>query len=193
MGRHGVVRLFWLAMPVACLALPPIQAAAARAYDGSLYATRTEWHDESGSAVALDAWRGKTVALSFFYASCERTCDRTFAWMRRLAERFEAADKPVELVLVTLDPGHDTVERLAVYKHARALGAHWHLLTGTVEQTRRLASDLDFEARHMDGHILHDFRIFVLDDEGRVAEIVEWHTSVDELIERMNVSKPPSG
>ena len=90
--------------------------------------------DEHGRRVTLASFRGRIVVLADFLTSCQDECPIStgafLAFERDL--RADGLASKVAVVEVTVDPGRDSVARLAAYE--RYTGVDWTLLTGTPSQ-----------------------------------------------------------
>lgn len=140
----------------------------------SLFAQPWQWQDEHAKSVALDAWRGEPLVVAVAYTSCRVRCPLTVAKLRKVESAYAAAGKPAQFVLVTLDPANDSAARLAAYKRARKLPeANWHLLRGSLEQTRALLAYLNVRALDDGSHIDHDIKIFTFDGQGKLVRTFE--------------------
>ena len=87
--------------------------------------------NQQGHAVSLAALRGKVVVLAPFLSLCQDECPLVtgaFSALQRDVRAAGLADK-VLFVEATVDPGRDSVARLAAYQ--REFGADWQLWTGT--------------------------------------------------------------
>jgi len=87
--------------------------------------------NQQGHAVSLAALRGKVVVLAPFLSLCQDECPLVtgaFSALQRDVRAAGLADKVV-FVEATVDPGRDSVARLAAYQ--REFGADWQLWTGT--------------------------------------------------------------
>ncbi|RIL07557.1 MAG: SCO family protein [Proteobacteria bacterium] len=76
--------------------------------------------------------------VNFVYTSCSTVCPvmtSTFASARR---KLADAGQPVRLVSISIDPEHDTPERLARYASAHGGDASWRFLTGSQQAVRRM-------------------------------------------------------
>ncbi len=74
--------------------------------------------------------------------------------------------------MVTLDPDHDTPEKLATLpgQSFNLEGSHWSFLVGNAADTRRLADLLGIEYTPLDDHVVHRFKIVF------VSPVVSWST-----------------
>jgi protein SCO1 len=87
--------------------------------------------DQQGRAVSLASLRGKDVVLAPFLTLCQDECPLVTGAFIALQRDLRAAGLSGKVVFVeaTVDPGRDTVARLAAYQ--REFGADWDLWTGT--------------------------------------------------------------
>jgi len=87
--------------------------------------------NQLGQPVSLAAERGRVVVLAPFLSLCQDECPLITGAFIQLQRDVQAAGlrKRVVFVEATVDPGRDTVARLAAYQ--REFGADWQLWTGT--------------------------------------------------------------
>ena len=87
--------------------------------------------NQQGQAVSLADLRGKLVVLAPFLSLCQDECPLVTGAYIALQRDLRAAGLAQRVVFVeaTVDPGRDTVARLAVYQ--KEFGADWDLWTGT--------------------------------------------------------------
>lgn len=138
----------------------------------SLYALDATFLDQHAKRVRLDAHRGQPVLVAMFYATCPSACPRLIADIQRvLAKLSDDERREVRVVLVSLDPAHDTPSVLAAVIDARGLDpARTALLAGSDDDTRRVAALLGVKYREDGkGAIDHSSRMVVLDRHGRIA------------------------
>jgi protein SCO1 len=87
--------------------------------------------DQQGHAVTLAGLRGKVVVLAPFLSLCQDECPLITGAFITLQRDLRAAGLANRVVFVeaTVDPGRDSVARLAAYQ--KEFGADWDLWTGT--------------------------------------------------------------
>jgi protein SCO1/2 len=150
---------------------------------GGLFDMPWTWTDELGVEGRLSRWRGTPVVLSMVYASCTDRCPLTIDKLRRVDDSYRRRGRAIELVLVTLDPQNDTVARLRRFKEAQRLPARWHLLRGSLSDTRELGRLLHIRGAYDSGHVDHDVRIAVYDARGQLVRSFEgWDFDVEESV-----------
>lgn len=87
--------------------------------------------NQQGKTVTLADQRGKVVVLAPFLSLCQDECPLITGAFITLQHDLRAAGLAHKVVFVeaTVDPGRDTVARLAAYQ--KEFGADWELWTGT--------------------------------------------------------------
>lgn len=90
--------------------------------------------DQHGQPVSLETLHGKVVVLAPFLSLCQDECPLITAAYTSLQRDVRAAglSHRVAFVEATVDPGRDSVARLAAYQ--KEFGADWDLWTGTPAQ-----------------------------------------------------------
>jgi cytochrome oxidase Cu insertion factor (SCO1/SenC/PrrC family) len=148
----------------------------------SLYDQPWTWTEDTGRQVSLSAWKGQLVFLSMAYSSCRNTCAMTFHTMDLLQERLDRVGRAAQMVVVSYDPENDAA--WAAFRQRRHLKRpNWHFLSGDPQATRRLARALGLgDFWFSDRHVVHDFRIVLLDGDGRIARTLGWNDSLDEVL-----------
>lgn len=139
----------------------------------NVLALETTWRTERGEKVTLESLRGRWYALSFVYTSCPGTCPLTTQKLKRLDAALRKARRPIDLVVVSLDPANDTPDAVASYRARYQLtGAkQWRILVGDDEQLRTLTMLLGFKyTRNAEsGAILHDNAVYLVGPDGAVV------------------------
>jgi protein SCO1 len=162
-----VVSSCLLATALAAGAVPNV----ARAADASVLSQLPQaWRDDRGREIRLAELAGRSVVVTMAYASCRRICPGTIAHLKRLQSEMDADGKPAEFVIVGYDPSVDDPQAWREYRESRGLTReNWHFLTGTPASTRQLARSLGFRFWKYDRHVMHDYRIVVLDERGALT------------------------
>jgi protein SCO1 len=124
-------------------------------------------HD--GKRFALKSLRGKTLAITFIFASCTDTCPLLTAKMAGIQNRL-ASDfgSKVFFVSITVDPERDTPEVLKRYAEAhKANPAGWAFLTGTSGEIREVAKRYGiYYKKTPRGDVDHTFLTSLVDHNG---------------------------
>jgi protein SCO1 len=132
----------------------------------SLFAYPWVWTDDRGERVSLSRWRGETLVVAAFYASCKSTCPRTIAKLQKIHETFRREGHRAQFLLVTLDPDTDTPEILHRFKESAGFSGDWHLLAGSVPETKELTELLDIHLIDDGPHLMHEAKIVFFDPQG---------------------------
>jgi len=149
---------------------------AAPARSDSVYELRAALVDQTGRRVGLDLFRGHPVLISVFYASCRDACPLLIADLQKIeAEVSPAVRADLRVVLVSIDPAHDTPEVLRGLARAHGVDERrWRLLTGSDDVVREIAAVLGVKYRRLrDGTFNHSSAITLLDPSGVAVGRVE--------------------
>jgi len=122
---------------------------------------------------------GRPWIADFVFTRCPASCPMMSARMARL-NRELAADLPVRLVSISVDPTHDTPAVLQRYAESFQATDRWLFLTGTREDVRRLCIEgfklgLDMAPAPGMGSepILHSTRFVLVDGQGGIRGYYE--------------------
>ena len=74
--------------------------------------------DHSGHAITLNEFKGKAVVVFFGYTSCPDVCPTTLARLAEAMKILGTDAERVQVLMLTVDPEHDTPEKLAAYMTA---------------------------------------------------------------------------
>ncbi len=166
----------WHAVPLALLALRAISAADAdpppATPAASLYQLAAPLTAQDGSAIGLDVYRGQPVLVTMFYAGCQATCPVIIDTLRSVERKLGAAQqKNLRVLLVSIDPEHDTAEALAAVARERRIDTtRWTLARTDAHTVRRIAAALNQQYRKLpDGQYSHATQISVLNARGEIV------------------------
>jgi cytochrome oxidase Cu insertion factor (SCO1/SenC/PrrC family) len=86
-----------------------------------------------------DLVKGKIVIISFIYTSCTDICPLTTARIAQLEEKLgDMVGREVFFLSMTVDPEHDTPERLKEYAERFGAGPGWSFVTGKPADIRAI-------------------------------------------------------
>jgi protein SCO1/2 len=138
-----------------------------------------EWRlvDQDGEGFGSADLAGDVYVASFLFTRCPTVCPRLTADLRRLERRYrEEGVEDVRLVSFSVDPEHDTPERLRDYAGSRSLHLErWSLVTGSEEGMRAVVLDgfalpmgerLDLAGGLVD--VAHTTRLVLVDRAGGI-------------------------
>lgn len=136
----------------------------------------TKLVDQRGSLVDLASdFRGKVTLLSFVFTRCpdKDECPAVSAKFAYLQRHLDPAH--FHLVEITLDPIYDSP--LVLRGYARQFGANtksWSIVTGQPHDVERLLNRFGISSlRVSDANFIHNDKVFVVAQNGKVAEIVQ--------------------
>jgi protein SCO1/2 len=95
--------------------------------------------DQDGRHVRLydDLMAGHIIVVNAFYAGCRSACPQVMGTLSHLRAKLAIDDMPTRFISITVDPEHDTPDRLAIYARALDAGADWHMLSGDPSAVRQ--------------------------------------------------------
>lgn len=139
---------------------------------GSVYQLDANWTNQKGEEVKLSDYKGRPVLLTMGYASCQNACPRLAADLMAI-ERALSDDekKQVLLVFVSIDPEHDTPEKLAAFLKARNVDqSRWFGLRGTAESVLELSVAIGTRYRKLENNdFAHSNMITLLSPAGEIV------------------------
>lgn len=115
---------------------------------------------------------GKIHVVDFFFTSCPTICPKMTSHLVQVQDHFEDEPK-VGILSYSIDPQHDTPERLAAYAERYQINAErWSLLTSQESDVFALAKDYKVMAFDDTGHsldgLIHDGTFVLVDDQRRI-------------------------
>src|SRR5262245_59907531 len=83
--------------------------------------------------------KGKIVVINFIYTSCQDICPIATARLAQVEDKLgEKVGRDIFFISMTVDPEHDTPERLNAYAKAFSAGPGWTFVTGKPEDIRAI-------------------------------------------------------
>lgn len=132
--------------------------------------------NQDGRRVRLKDLSGKVVVMTFFFSHCMDVCPTQLNVLDTLMGELSGPQRQrLVLVGVSIDPVRDTPARLNAFANERGLDAElWQLLTGTLHEVTKVASDYGIVARPAPlGDFVHNSVYILIDATGQ--ERVEFH------------------
>jgi protein SCO1 len=145
--------------------------------------------NELGQPVSLSDFRGKAIALTFFFTRCPipEFCprlSRNFQAVQQRLKKMENAPTNWHLLSVTFDPAFDTPDVLKTYGASYQYDPeHWSFLTGPASKIAELAKacDVQFDP-DKNGLIDHNFRTLIIDSSNRLQMVFPTSGDISESI-----------
>jgi len=135
-----------------------------------------EFQDQSGQVFSSASLENKVWVAGFIFTRCMGPCPMISAKMAELKKRLHYSSR-FALVSFSVDPEHDTPEKLAVYaeKFKREGKPSWHFLTGAKEKIYALAVETfkqtaseDPAQADIQQKFMHGTRVALVDGQGRI-------------------------
>lgn len=110
----------------------------------SIYQLTSSWKTQTGDEIEFKDLSGEVLVVVMIYTSCQSACPRLVADMKGIESKISpSAPKGVRYVLVSIDPTHDTPERLQQFSIENEMtDSKWLFLQGTEESVRDFANVL---------------------------------------------------
>ncbi len=91
--------------------------------------------DMDGHEATLDDVLGvqEPLMLNFIFTTCGTICPVMSATFARVQAELKGSERPVRLVSVSIDPAHDTPEKLRQYAARMGARPGWRLVTGRLD------------------------------------------------------------
>jgi protein SCO1/2 len=100
-----------------------------------------------------DVIKGKRVVVSFIYTSCPDICPLTTARLTQVEDQLrDQMGHDLFFISMTVDPEHDTPEKLKEFSKAFGTGPGWLFLTGKPEDIRFINTRLGDKSRSLSDH-----------------------------------------
>jgi protein SCO1/2 len=163
---------FAFAASPAAVPAQPATIAAAALPSNSIYQLAVPLTDQNGRTSQLDERRGHPMLVSMFYTSCKFVCPMLIEALRETEAKLSVEDrKELSILMVSIDPAHDTVAVLKQTADERHLdGAHWTLARTDAAHLRKLAAVLGVQYRALaNGDFNHTSSLILVDADGRIA------------------------
>lgn len=154
--------------------------------------------DQRGRRLRLREFHGRALALTFIYTRCPFPdfCPRMSDQFRAVQQALLAAGAREDwsLLSITIDPQHDTPERLAAFaERYEASPAHWTFLTGDPVEIEKLGQFFGVAIVRNGAEWNHNLRTVVVDPAGRVQKVFagnEWKP--EELVAELRRAMSPA-
>jgi len=154
-------------IPTCCATLLVAMLPVVPALAVSLSDLPQRWIEDDGRELALNSLAGRRIVLTMAYAGCHVICPQTVDQLRQMQRRLDMRGEQAEFVIVGYDPENDRPSDWRAVRTKRHLDrGNWHLLSGSLRDTERLAHQLGFEFWKYDEHVMHGMRAVVFDAQG---------------------------
>ena len=133
---------------------------------------RVAFTERSGRRIELGDFRGEAWVASFIFTRCQGTCPIMTAALKELQQELDAQGTPLRLVSFTVDPEHDSPEKLAEYAEEYEADDRWLFLSAPDSVVQPLAIET-FNLAIAEGTdpkepIIHSSRFILIDKSGTI-------------------------
>jgi protein SCO1/2 len=151
------------------------------AYQPAPVASDFHLTDQRGQPLSMADLKGKSVLLFFGYTRCPDVCPLTLGKLQRALQTAGARPDQARVVMVTVDPSHDTPAALATY--LQPFGPSFLGATGSASEVARLAAAYGVQAdpEANGAHNMHTAAIFGIDRDGRLRVLMRPESPQKEL------------
>ena len=135
----------------------------------SLYQLPAQLTNQSAQVHGLNVYEGHPTLVTLFYGSCSHTCPLLIETARSIDRA--AADPELRVLMISIDPEHDTPEFLSkLAKERRIDTTRWTLARTDAQTVRKIAAALSIQYRQTpDGEFNHASIITLLTPTGEIA------------------------
>jgi len=127
--------------------------------------------NQAGERIRLADLRGKVLAITFIYTTCQDTCPILTAKMASLQPKLGSAFGPnVRFISITVNPEVDTPEALGRYAAAHSANLDgWSFLTGSPAEIQDVVRRYGaFAKKSQRGDVDHLFLTSLVDRQGSI-------------------------
>jgi protein SCO1/2 len=117
--------------------------------------------DERGRPVSMSQFRGRPVAVTFLYTTCEDTCP---AQAQQIKGALDQLDRPVPALAIAVDPPRDTPAKAREFLDKYDLAGRMRWVLGSKAQLEPLWRG--FAIQEQTPAIEHQARIVLVDRDG---------------------------
>jgi protein SCO1/2 len=138
----------------------------------SVYQLQTRLTNQAGVEHGLDVYAGHPVLVTMFYGTCPATCPLLIDTLRAAERAASPAQRQrLRVLLISIDPQHDTVQSLQELARSRRIDpSRWTLARTDAATVRRIAAVLNVQYRQLpDGEFNHSSVITLLTPRGEIV------------------------
>ena len=161
-------------------------------YDPALPAAEIELTQGNGSSFRLSEMRGNVVLLYFGYTFCPDVCPTTLSELNRVVEGMGPDGERVQVVMVTVDPERDTLEKL--HEYVAIFNPNFIGLGGSLEELEKVWNGYGVyrEEEQMPnsatGYLVnHTARVYLIDQDGNLRLSYSYGTPPDDIVHDLKI------
>ena len=132
--------------------------------------------DQAGRSFSPGEWAGNAVAITFIFTRCPFPdfCPRMTQNFREVQEELGTGSggENWRLISVTIDPAHDSPEKLAEYARKESANLDkWTFATGAPSEIEKLSRGFGLSLVRQGDQLNHNLRTAIVDTSGRVQKV----------------------
>lgn len=139
----------------------------------------------TGQHVSTAMFRGKVLVMFFGYTHCPDICAPTLSKLAQVNKRLGEDANRVQVLFVTVDPEHDTVEQLAGF--VPKFDPSFIGLTGTDQEITAVAQEYKIgyqkspKSTATQTLIVHSGGLMVKDAAGKLRLLIKNHATIEDI------------
>lgn len=134
----------------------------------SVFNITSRWKDQDEHVFQLRDLSGSITVTAMIFTSCQSACPQIMGDIKNIESGLNAdMQKNVRFLLITMDPEHDTPERLKAFMKEHQLNYKWSLISSDNDATMEMANVLGVRIKKLsDGGFDHSNAVFVINRNG---------------------------
>ena len=132
--------------------------------------------DQFGQTVRLDDYFGKIVVLTFLYTACPDICPIVTNNLIKIQNILGNDATDVEIVIITVDPDHDTTANLLKYSERWNMQNEWTLLGGSRHSLEEVWADYYIDPYSLTNNLSSTTSTVGSGNVGRKVDALQDHT-----------------
>jgi protein SCO1/2 len=132
--------------------------------------------DQDGKKITNRTFEGKIYVADFIFLSCPTICPIMNQELKKVYTVYQNNSK-VNFLSHTIDPEHDTVEKLKAFKTSQKLNSHWFFVTGSKDSIFELATKSYMTPAYPDaeepGGLVHGGGLLLIDNNRHIRGVYD--------------------
>ena len=144
--------------------------------------------------VSLADLKGKVVPLYFGFASCPDICPTSLGMLASAIRQLDDTQRQqIQPVFISVDPGRDTPEKLALYANAfypgmLGLTDKKEVIDDVTWKYRALYKIVPMKDSAMEYTVDHTSTIYIIGKNGIIQSLAQHGSSVPEIVEKLKAA-----
>jgi protein SCO1/2 len=169
--------------------IPTLHLSAQELPSESLFRLGLTLETDAGPTIPFSSLQGRALLITLFYSECSSVCPMTTAELQNLERTLAPqARENVTIVMVSLDPVHDTPAALKRFRQEHHIdNPRWILARTSTDNVRALAAALGVRYRELPDHTINHSTVITLTDRNGVIDsrAVGWQAVDQHFLDRL--------